>query len=137
MLLPALAALVVVTLLPTLYLLVVSFTPLDLTRPGTAWDFSTPFAKYQYAWNDSRLHNSSGCRPSSPSGRWRSRWHSACSSRSCSNSSSKILLALRTVFLIPMVLPPIVVAIIWKVIYTPDISPMHWALEAMGFPSAR
>ena len=24
-----------------------------------------------------------------------------------------------------MVLPPIVVAIIWKVIYTPDISPMH------------
>jgi multiple sugar transport system permease protein len=32
-----------------------------------------------------------------------------------------------------MVLPPIVVAIIWKVLYTPDISPMYWALQALGF----
>ena len=35
------------------------------------------------------------------------------------NMRSSLLQALRTVFLIPMVLPPIVVAIIWKVIYTP------------------
>jgi len=45
-----------------------------------------------------------------------------------------LLHALRTVFLIPMVLPPIVVAIIWKVIYTPDISPFHWAMQAIGLP---
>ena len=45
------------------------------------------------------------------------------------NIKSRLLEALRTVFLIPMVLPPIVVAIIWKVIYTPDISPMHRAFE--------
>ena len=32
-----------------------------------------------------------------------------------------------------MVLPPIVVAIIWKVIYTPDISPLHWAIQALGW----
>ena len=44
-----------------------------------------------------------------------------------------MLEALRTVFLIPMVLPPIVVAIIWKVIYTPDISPMHWLFRALGW----
>jgi multiple sugar transport system permease protein len=37
------------------------------------------------------------------------------------------------VFLVPMVLPPIVVAIIWKVLYTPDISPVHWALRSMGW----
>ena len=36
-------------------------------------------------------------------------------------------------FLIPMVLPPIVVAIIWKVIYTPDISPMHGIFRALGW----
>ncbi len=134
MLLPALAALVVVTLLPTLYLLVVSFTPLDLTRPGTAWDFSTPFAQYRYAWADSRLHNSFWVQARL------SCWSVAFQVllgllfALLLNTSSKLLLALRTVFLIPMVLPPIVVAIIWKVIYTPDISPMHWALEAMGFP---
>jgi multiple sugar transport system permease protein len=33
----------------------------------------------------------------------------------------------RTFFLIPMVLPPIVVAVIWKLIYTPDISPLYYA----------
>jgi multiple sugar transport system permease protein len=50
------------------------------------------------------------------------------------NLRSRLLEALRTVFLIPMVLPPIVVAIIWKVLYTPDISPAHWALAALGRP---
>src|SRR5438034_5987232 len=49
------------------------------------------------------------------------------------NLRSRFLEALRTVFLIPMVLPPIVVAIIWKVLYTPDISPVHWALRALGW----
>ena len=49
------------------------------------------------------------------------------------NTSTGLMQALRTLFLIPMVLPPIVVAIIWKVIYTPDISPMHWGLRALGW----
>ena len=40
----------------------------------------------------------------------------------------------RTVFLIPMVLPPIVVALIWKIMYTPDISPLHRAAETIGLP---
>src|SRR6478735_3881185 len=31
------------------------------------------------------------------------------------------------------VLPPIVVAIIWKVIYTPDISPMHGIFRTLGW----
>lgn len=134
MLLPALAALVVVTLLPTVYLLIVSFTPLDLTRPETHWDFSTPFAQYGFALSDSRLHNSLWVQAKL------SFWSVLLQVTLgfllalLLNSSAKLLLALRTVFLIPMVLPPIVVAIIWKVIYTPDISPMHWALEALGLP---
>ena len=33
-----------------------------------------------------------------------------------------------------MVLPPIVVAIIWKVLYTPDVSPLHRALAFVGLP---
>ena len=33
-----------------------------------------------------------------------------------------------------MVLPPIVVAIIWKVLYTPDISPLHrYVCGALGW----
>jgi len=31
-----------------------------------------------------------------------------------------------------MVLPPIIVALIWKIIYTPDISPLHQVLELWG-----
>lgn len=49
------------------------------------------------------------------------------------NLRSGLLRALRTVFLIPMVLPPIVVAIIWKVLYTPDISPVYWGFKALGW----
>jgi multiple sugar transport system permease protein len=33
-----------------------------------------------------------------------------------------------------MVLPPIVVALIWKIIYTPDVSPLHRLLEHIGLP---
>jgi multiple sugar transport system permease protein len=33
-----------------------------------------------------------------------------------------------------MVLPPIVVAVVWKVIFTPDVSPMHRTLAAISLP---
>ena len=33
-----------------------------------------------------------------------------------------------------MVLPPIVVALVWKILYTPDVSPLHRAAEAAGLP---
>ena len=49
------------------------------------------------------------------------------------NLRSGLLQAVRTVFLIPMVLPPIVVAIIWKVLYTPDISPAIGCFKALGW----
>ena len=45
--------------------------------------------------------------------------------------------ALRHLFVIPMVLPPIVVAVIWKLIYTPDISPIYQAAKALGMSRCR
>ena len=66
---PTLAVLMVVTLLPTLYLIVTSFTPLNLTQPDTAWDFSRPLVNYQL------LRRTAGCtilygpRPGCRSGR--------------------------------------------------------------------
>ncbi len=50
------------------------------------------------------------------------------------HGESRLLAGLRTFFLIPMVLPPIVVALVWKIIYTPDISPLHALLEQWGWP---
>ena len=129
---PSFAVLMVVTLLPTLYLLATSLTPLDLTRPETAWDFSSPLGQYKVIWEDSRLHNSFWVQAKLSF--WTVAWQLLLGFGFALllNIRSSILEALRTVFLIPMVLPPIVVAIIWKVLYTPDISPVHWTLEAMG-----
>ena len=41
-----------------LYLLATSFTPLNLTRPETLWDFSQPLENYRQLLSDGRLHNS-------------------------------------------------------------------------------
>ena len=130
---PSLAVLALITLLPSLYLLATSFTPLNLTRPETQWDFSQPLESYRQLLADERLRNSVWVQIKL------SFWTVALqlliglALALLLNIKSQLLEALRTVFLIPMVLPPIVVAIIWKVIYTPDISPMHGLLSALGW----
>ena len=130
---PSLATLAVITLLPSLYLLVTSFTQLSLTRPETQWDFSQPLQSYRELLDDDRLHNSVWVQIKL------SFWTVALQIligvglALLLNIKSRLLEALRTVFLIPMVLPPIVVAIIWKVIYTPDISPMHGLFRTLGW----
>ena len=50
------------------------------------------------------------------------------------HGSSRFLTSIRSLFIIPMVLPPIVVAIIWKVLFTPDISLLNWLLGLAGLP---
>jgi multiple sugar transport system permease protein len=130
---PAFVVLIVVTLLPTIYLLVTSFTPLDLTRPETAWNFSMPLLQYQHILEDARLHNSMWVQLKLSFWTVLIQMVLGFLFALLLNVNSRVLEALRTVFLIPMVLPPIVVAIIWKVLYTPDISPFHWAAEGLGF----
>jgi multiple sugar transport system permease protein len=130
---PAFIVLIVVTLLPTIYLFVTSFTPLDLTRPETSWDFSRPWDQYTLIWEDSRLHNSMWVQLKLSFWTVTIQMILGFLFALLLNVNSKVLEALRTIFLIPMVLPPIVVAIIWKVLYTPDISPFHWAAEGLGF----
>jgi multiple sugar transport system permease protein len=130
---PALAVLIVVTLAPTLYLLVTSFTPLDLTQPQTAWNFATPLLNYELLLDDARFHNSLWVHATLSFWTVGAQLVLGFLFALLLNVRSSILEALRTVFLIPMVLPPIVVAIIWKVLYTPDISPLHWTATALGF----
>jgi multiple sugar transport system permease protein len=123
----------VVTLAPTLYLLVTSFTPLDLTQPQTAWNFTTPLLNYELLLDDARFHNSLWVQAKLSFWTVGAQLILGFLFALLLNVRSSILEALRTVFLIPMVLPPIVVAIIWKVLYTPDISPLHWTATALGF----
>ena len=130
---PSLAVLAIITLLPSLYLLATSFTQLSLTRPETLWDFSQPLESYRQLWADSRLHNSVWVQIKLSFWTVLFQLLIGLGLALLLNIKSRLLEALRTVFLIPMVLPPIVVAIIWKVIYTPDISPMHGVFKAIGW----
>lgn len=130
---PSLAVLALITLLPSLYLLATSFTPLSLTRPETLWDFSTPLENYHQLLSDSRLHNSVWVQIKLSFWTVLLQLLIGLGLALLLNIRSRLLEALRTVFLIPMVLPPIVVAIIWKVIYTPDISPMHGMAQLLGW----
>ena len=130
---PSLAVLAVITLLPSLYLLATSFTPLNLTRPETQWDFSHPWQSYRELLADGRLANSVWVQVKLSFWTVSLQLLIGLGLALLLNVKSRLLGALRTVFLIPMVLPPIVVAIIWKVIYTPDISPMHGIFRALGW----
>jgi multiple sugar transport system permease protein len=130
---PSLAVLAVITLAPAIFLLVSSLTPLDLTRPDTVGDFSRPLENYRLMLADGRLGNSVWVQAKLSFWTVLLQLLIGFGLALLLNSRTRFLEALRTVFLIPMVLPPIVVAIIWKVIYTPDISPMHWGLSVLGF----
>jgi multiple sugar transport system permease protein len=130
---PSLAVLAIITLLPALYLLATSFTPLNLTRPETQWDFSHPLISYGQLLVDDRLANSVWVQIKLSFWTVSLQLLIGLGVALLLNIKSRLLEALRTVFLIPMVLPPIVVAIIWKVIYTPDISPMHAVFKAIGW----
>jgi multiple sugar transport system permease protein len=130
---PSLAVLAVITLAPALYLLVTSFTPLDLTRPDTVGNFSRPFENYRQMPADGRLVNSLWVQAKLSFWTVLLQLLIGFGFALMLNTRSRFLEALRTVFLIPMVLPPIVVAIIWKVLYTPDISPLHWGTTLLGF----
>jgi len=132
---PSLAVLIAVTIAPTLFLLVTSFTPLNLTLPETVGDFSRPFANYSLLLQDKRFHNSVWVQFKLSLATVGLQLLAGLAIALLLNIRTKFLEACRTIFLIPMVLPPIVVAIIWKVLYTPDISPILWALRSLGLPA--
>ncbi len=133
-LLPALIVLAAITIAPAIYLVVTSLTPLNLTNPGTAGDFSDPARNYVEAFNDHRFIHSVIIQVQLSVATVITQLLIGLGVALLLHARSSILNFIRTAFLVPMVLPPIVVALIWKVIYTPDISPMHRALNFFGLP---
>lgn len=129
---PSLAVLMVVTLLPIIYLVATSLTPLNPTNPATAWNFSQPLLNYRLLLSDGRFWNSLSVQARLSFWSVSLQMLIGIGFALLLNLRSGLLRALRTVFLVPMVLPPIVVGIIWKVLYTPDISPAFWLFKAFG-----
>jgi multiple sugar transport system permease protein len=133
-LLPALLLLAVITLGPTIYLIVTSLTPLDPVHPHSATDFSDPAGNYRALMADGRFLNSLWVQLKLSVATVSLQLAIGLGAALLLNAGSRLLEAVRTAFILPMVLPPIVVAVIWKVIFTPDVSPMHRALTAIGLP---
>ncbi|MHB1134338.1 MAG: carbohydrate ABC transporter permease [Chloroflexota bacterium] len=129
---PAVIVLFLVTVLPTIYLIATSFTPLDLTKPASLR--FTGLSNYQSLTTDDRF--------------WNSIWVQARLSfwtvtlqmllglalAMLLNAKLRFLELIRSAFIIPMVLPPVVVALTWKMLFTPNISILNWVLGQLGLP---
>ena len=133
-LLPAVIVLGAITVAPSVYLVLTSLTPLNLTLPGSAWDFSDPAANYVDLWNDSRFINSVWLQTKLSIGTVVLQLLAGLGFALLLNEPTPAKRFARTALLIPMVLPPIVVGILWRVIFTVDVSPMHRAAAWLGAP---
>ena len=131
---PALLVLLVITLLPAAALVVTSLTPLSLTDPAATFRFDDPFVNYRALASDPRFLGSITTQLKLSAASVVLQLGVGLGLAMLLDGKSRVLGATRTAFLIPMVLPPIVVALIWKIMYTPDISPLHRLSEAIGLP---
>jgi multiple sugar transport system permease protein len=131
---PSLGVLLAITLVPAAALLLASFTPLSLTDPAATFRFDDPLVNYRQLVHDDRFLGSILVQFKLSASSVLLQLLVGLGLALLLNGKSRVLDGARTLFLIPMVLPPIVVALIWKIIYTPDVSPMHRALEALGAP---
>ncbi|MBI4637887.1 MAG: sugar ABC transporter permease [Candidatus Rokubacteria bacterium] len=119
---PALVVLVVVTLGPLLYLVATSLTPLDLTRPHS-FRF-VGLENYHNLVTDDRFWNSVMVQFKLSTATVIAQLALGLGLAVLLNRPLPFRELIRTGFIVPMVLPPIVVAIIWKILFTPLLTPM-------------
>jgi multiple sugar transport system permease protein len=130
---PSLIVLFVIAALPALYLLAASLTPFQLVNPGSATDFSSPLRNYRLLPGDPRFVNSLVVQAKLSFWGVLFQVLLGLLLALLLHAQSRFIEFARTFFLIPMVLPPIVVGVIWKLIYTPDISPLYYAAGLLNF----
>ncbi|MCT9124848.1 carbohydrate ABC transporter permease [Cupriavidus gilardii] len=131
---PSLLILGAITLVPAATLLLISLTPLNLLDPVGTFRFDDPLVNYRQLLDDPRFLGSLWVQLRLSLSSVTLQLALGLAIALLLNANSRVLAAIRSVFLIPMVLPPIVVALIWKILYTPDVSPLHRALEQVGLP---
>ncbi|POP47625.1 sugar ABC transporter permease [Superficieibacter electus] len=131
---PSLIVLTLLTLVPATALLVTSLTPFSLTDPVTTFTFTNPLVNYQQLLHDERFLGSLVTQLKLSVVSVFFQVLIGLLLALLLNGTSRWLNGVRTLLLIPMVLPPIIVALIWKIIYTPDISPLHQVLDRLNLP---
>lgn len=131
---PSLIVLTLLTLVPAVALLVTSLTPFSLTNPDTTFTFADPLVNYRQLLHDDRFLGSLVTQLKLSIVSVFFQVLIGLLLALLLNGTSRWLNGVRTLLLIPMVLPPIIVALIWKIIYTPDISPLHQVLDRFNLP---
>lgn len=127
---PALLVLVTVTAGPLLYLLVTSFTPLDLTRPDS-FRFDG-LDNYRELVGDDRFWNSVGVQFRLSTATVLAQLLLGLGLALLLHRPLPFREVLRTGFMVPMVLPPIIVAIVWKILFTPLLTPLNLLTLPLG-----
>lgn len=132
MIAPLIIALIVLTLIPFIFTAVTSFTDFNLTRPSQ-WDF-VGLEQYVRLINDERW--------------WSTFWRglSFIFIPTLLQMVFGLILALllhkgiraikhfRAFFLLPMVLPPVVVGVIWKIFLLRDVGGLNAFTDMLGLP---
>jgi multiple sugar transport system permease protein len=129
---PSLVVLFVIAVLPAIYLVVTSLTPYQLVEPSSATDFSAPLRNYRLLPGDPRFVNSLFVQAKLSFWSVLLQVGLGTLLALLLHTQSRFVEFARTFLLIPMVLPPIVVAVIWKLIYTPDINPLYYAASLLN-----
>lgn len=130
----ALLVLGAITLLPTLTLLTASLTPLSLLDPVGTFRFEAPAGNYRQLMHDPRFIGSLWVQLRLSAASVTLQLAVGLALALLLNANGRVFAWARSALLVPMVLPPIVVALIWKILYTPETSPVHRGLEALGWP---
>lgn len=131
---PALIVLAAVTVAPGLYLVATSLTPLNLTMPQTLWDFSHPHANYVDLLDDTRFRKSVWIQTQLSVATVVLQLLIGLALAILLGADTPIRRFARSGLLLPMILPPIVVGILWRVMLTVDISPFHRFMAWIGLP---
>ncbi len=135
LIIPSIIILTIITILPVLYLLATSLTSWDLSRPGSLQFIGLRNYIRLLSGGDRRFVNSVVVQLK----------------LSLYTVPAQILLGLglavfvkekftpgwltelaRGVFLIPMVIPPIVAGLIWKILFTPQVSIINYIVTSLG-----
>jgi len=131
---PALAVLAALTVVPAIYLVVTSLTPLNLAVPNSEWDFSQPLGNYVGMFEDPRFVHSLGVQVKLSVASVLLQLLIGLGVALLLHQNTTVRQLARSWVLVPMVLPPIVVGITWLALFTVDISPIHRFLAWIGLP---
>ncbi len=129
---PAVITLTLVTVFPFLYLLFTSLTPYQLTKPASLT--ITGLQNFEELIDDSRFLNSLWVQVRLSVATVTLQLLCGLAIAMLLNARWRFIEFIRTIYIIPMVLPPVVVAIVWKVLFSPSISPVNWASGLVGGP---